>query len=68
LLFDRAGFDVESVKPVRNTYSVLYLARLLPLPDRQKTLLLSLLRGSRVGRLKATVPLGNLCLIARRRT
>jgi SAM-dependent methyltransferase len=68
LLFDRAGFEVESVKPVRNTYSMLYLARLLALPDRQKTLLLSLLRGSRVGRLKATVPLGNLCLIARRRT
>jgi SAM-dependent methyltransferase len=67
LLFERAGFDVVSVKPVTNTYSVSYLARLLPLPDRQKTLLLSLLRDSRVGRLKATVPLGNLCLMARRR-
>jgi SAM-dependent methyltransferase len=67
LLFDRAGFEVVSVKPVRNTYSVSYLTRLLPLPDRHKARLLSLLNGSKVGRLKATVPLGNLCLIARRR-
>jgi SAM-dependent methyltransferase len=67
LLFDRAGLEVVSVKPVRNTYSVSYLTRLLPLPDRNKARLLSLLSGSKVGRLKATVPLGNLCLIARRR-
>jgi SAM-dependent methyltransferase len=67
LLFDRAGFEVVSVKPVRNTYSVSYLAHLLPLPDRQKTALRWLLRASKGGRLKATIPLGNLCLIARRR-
>jgi SAM-dependent methyltransferase len=67
LLFDRAGFEVVSVKPVRNTYSVSYLARLLPLPARAKAQLLSLLQGSKAGQLKATVPLGNLCLLARRR-
>jgi SAM-dependent methyltransferase len=66
-LFDRSGFEVVSVRPVCNTYSVRYLAHLLPLPDRQKKPLLSVLRGSKVGRLEATVPLGNLCLIARRR-
>ncbi len=66
-LFDRAGFDVVSVRPVRNTYSISYLAHLLPLPARQKRPLLSLLRRSRLGRREATVPLGNLCLIARRR-
>jgi SAM-dependent methyltransferase len=66
-LFDRAGFEILSVRPVRNTYSIRYLAHLLPLPDRQKGPLLSLLRRSRVGRFEATVPLGNLCLIARRR-
>jgi SAM-dependent methyltransferase len=66
-LLDRSGFEVVSVTPVRNTYSLRYLAHLLPLPGRQKTSLLSLLRGSRVGRLNATVPLGNLCVTARRR-
>jgi SAM-dependent methyltransferase len=67
-LFDRAGFEVVSVRPVRNTYTVRYLAQLLPLPDRQKSRLLSLLRGSKVGRLEATVPLGNLCMMARGRS
>jgi SAM-dependent methyltransferase len=66
-LLDRSGFDVVSVRSVRNTYSAAYLAQLLPLSDGFKASLLSLMRGSRVGRLKATVPLGNLCLIARRR-
>jgi SAM-dependent methyltransferase len=66
-LFDRSGFDVVSVRPVRNTYSIRYLAHLLPLPAAQKRPLLSLLQGSRIGGREATVPLGNLCLIARRR-
>jgi SAM-dependent methyltransferase len=66
-LFDRSGFAVVSVRPVRNTYSIAYLAHLLPLPDAQKRSLLSLLRRSRVGRREVTAPLGNLCLIARRR-
>lgn len=66
-LFDRAGFEVVSVRPVRNTYSVRYLAHLLPLPDRPKSRLRSLLQDSKLGALEATVPLGNLRLIARRR-
>jgi SAM-dependent methyltransferase len=66
-LFGDAGFEVVSVRPARNTYSLSYLAQLLPLPARQKASLLARLRGSRVGAAKATVPLGNLCLIARRR-
>jgi SAM-dependent methyltransferase len=67
VLFDRCGFDLVSVESVRNTYSAAYLVHLLPLPDGPKTSLLSLLRRSKVGRLKVTLPLGNLCLIARRR-
>jgi SAM-dependent methyltransferase len=66
-LFDRCGFEVLSVTPVRNTYSIRYLAHLLPLPASQKRSLLSLLRRSGIGRREATVPLGNLCLTARRR-
>ncbi len=66
-LFERSGFEVVSVRPVWNTYSVRYLVRLLPLPEPQKSRLLSILGGAKAGRLRATVPLGNLALIARRR-
>jgi SAM-dependent methyltransferase len=66
-LFEQAGFEVVSVTVARNTYSLSYLAQLLPLPAGAKARLLEWLRGSRVGAFKATVPLGNLCLIARRR-
>jgi SAM-dependent methyltransferase len=66
-LFGDAGFEIVSVRAARNTYSLSYLAQLLPLPARHKAALLARLRGSRVGAVKATVPLGNLRLIARRR-
>jgi SAM-dependent methyltransferase len=66
-LFEGAGYEVASVTAARNTYSLSYLAQLLPLPDRPKTRLLATLGQSRAGALRTTVPLGNLCLIARRR-
>jgi SAM-dependent methyltransferase len=65
-LFTAAGFAVISVSPVRNTYSIAYLLHLLPLPRRLKQMLLPRLRGSRIGKHQLTVPLGNLCLLARR--
>jgi SAM-dependent methyltransferase len=65
-LFDEAGYEVVSVTPACNTYSLSYLAQLLPLPDRPKTRLLAWLGRSRAGALRVTVPLGNLCLTARR--
>jgi SAM-dependent methyltransferase len=65
-LFTDAGFQVISVNPVRNTYSIAYLTRLLPLPRKLKLTLVPRLRSSPVGRYQLTVPLGNLCLIARR--
>lgn len=67
-LFDQAGFEVISVGPVRNTYSLSYLLHLVPLPQKFKTALLSRLRNTPLGRVQATVPLGNLCLLARRTT
>jgi hypothetical protein len=57
---------VLSVAPVRNTYSIAYLTHLLPLPRKLKVTLIPRLRSSSVGRRQLTVPLGNLCLIARR--
>ena len=65
-LFENAGFDVLTVGPVRNTYSLTYLMHLLPMPQSAKTAALARLAGSRLGRVQATVPLGNLCLLARR--
>lgn len=67
-LFAQAGFDVLSVGAVRNTYSVSYLTHLLPLPRRLKQALLPRLRATTAGRRQLTVPLGNLCLLARRAT
>ena len=65
-LFEGAGFEVIGVGPVRNTYSLSYLLHLLPLPQKLKTAALPRLRSTRLGRVQATVPLGNLCLLARR--
>jgi SAM-dependent methyltransferase len=65
-LFERAGLEVVSVRPALNTYSLLYLTRLLPLPHHVKTVLLNRLSGTRLGQSRWSVPLGNLCLMARR--
>jgi len=65
-LFEGAGFEVIGVGPVRNTYSLAYLFHLLPLPQKLKTATLPRLRSTRLGRVQMTVPLGNLCLLARR--
>jgi hypothetical protein len=51
---------------VRNTYSLNYLAQLPPLPAVLKRPLLSLLKASRAGRLRLSVPLGNLYVVGRK--
>ncbi len=65
-IFAQVGFDVVSVGPVRNTYSTSYLLHLMPLPRALKQSLVPRARQTRLGRSQVTVPLGNLCLIARR--
>jgi SAM-dependent methyltransferase len=64
-LFTEAGFEVLSVGPVRNTYSISYLTQLVPLPRTLKRSVLARLRRTAIGRARLTVPLGNLSLIAR---
>ncbi|MGH2915580.1 MAG: class I SAM-dependent methyltransferase [Solirubrobacteraceae bacterium] len=66
-LFSDVGFAVVSVNAVRNTYSVAYLLHLTPIPRSVKHRAVARIRGSAVGRVHLTLPLGNLCLIARRR-
>ncbi len=65
-IFGQVGFEVVTVEPVRNTYSIAYLLHLMPLPRALKQSLLPRFRQTRVGRAQLNVPLGNLCLIARR--
>lgn len=64
-LFHRAGLEAVSVRPARNTYTTRYFTHLLPLPEGPKGRLMSLMQGSRLGRISATLPLGNLCAVAR---
>jgi SAM-dependent methyltransferase len=67
-LFSQAGFEVMSVEPIRNTYSLSYLVHLTPFPHRLKASFLARLKRSRLGQAMLTVPLGNLCLLGRRGT
>jgi SAM-dependent methyltransferase len=65
-LFSQVGFDVISVKPVRNTYSIGYLVHLAPVPHELKASFLPRLKRSKIGQIMLTLPLGNLCLLGRR--
>ena len=65
-VFAKAGFVDPQVRSVRNTYSLAYLLQLAPLPAGIKSVLLPALRASPAGRIRVTLPLGNLCLIARK--
>lgn len=66
LLFAKSQFTDIRVRNVRNTYSLAYLAQLTPMPTGMKSRLLPRLYDTRVGRIRVTLPLGNLCLIARK--
>lgn len=59
------GFSPLKTGAVLNDYTLHYLTRLVPLPSFLKLPLLALLRGTLLGRLRVSVPLGNLYLIAR---
>ncbi len=60
------GFHVMESGSAWNTYSLAYLARLLPLPAGVKRALLGSLAAVPLGRLALSVPLGNLYVVARR--
>ena len=66
IIFTKVGFTDPQVRSVRNTYSLAYLAQLIPLPSGIKPRLLTTLRAGLASRIRVTVPLGNLCLIARK--
>jgi SAM-dependent methyltransferase len=64
-LVDAHGFEVVETGSVWNTYSLSYLWRLPPWPARLRRVRLGLLGRARLDRVRLTVPLGNLFLVAR---
>lgn len=65
-LFQHRGFKVRHAGWVLNTYNLRYLTRLVPLPGSMKRSLLDWLAHSAVGRIRLSVPLGNLYLVAQK--
>ena len=65
-LCSQLGFSIAAASTAFNTYSLSYLARLLPLPAVGKKSLLAALDKTPFGRIRLTVPLGNLRLVARK--
>jgi SAM-dependent methyltransferase len=65
-LFEKHAFQTIETGSARNTYHLYYLTRLVPLPALLKKPLLRLLKDTRFGSIRLTVPLGNLFIIARK--
>jgi hypothetical protein len=65
-LFASHGFDVLNIGFALNIYSPYYIARLVPLPRMIKGFLLKCLKIKLFRCIRLTVPLGNLCLVARK--
>jgi SAM-dependent methyltransferase len=65
-VFRKHDFVVRRVAAAWNTYSMAYLVRLLPAPHAVKRLLLKSLNLSGMARLRVSLPLGNLYLIAQK--
>lgn len=65
-IFEAHGLQVKRIGLVYNRYSLYYMARLVPLPAVVKRFALTLLKGNPVGRIRLSVPLGNLYLIAQK--
>lgn len=60
------GFQVVNSGPVRNTYTLHYLAQMTPLTKGLKRALFSLLKVTSGGRIRLSIPLGNLYLLAQK--
>jgi len=65
-IFSEHGFRIRDAGSVWNHYALRYLVRLLPLPAGLKQTALGWLQRSAIGRLRLSVPLGNLYLVAQK--
>jgi SAM-dependent methyltransferase len=59
-LLERAGYKRVEVFSFWNRYPLYYWMKLLPLPGRIKSALLTLARTSRIGKMLVSLPAGNL--------
>ncbi|MCX7046827.1 MAG: class I SAM-dependent methyltransferase [Candidatus Sumerlaeota bacterium] len=64
-LFAAHGFAPLDQGAVWNTYTLSYLTRLLPMPPSLKAAALKTLQKTRLGKIRLSIALGNLYLIAR---
>jgi SAM-dependent methyltransferase len=64
--FETYEFTVRHVGTVYNRYTLYYLARLIPLSMTVKSGLLKFLKTTFFGRIRASVPLGNLHIVAQK--
>jgi len=62
-LLENAGFEQIQVFPIWNRYPLQYWARLFPLPDGIKSGLSSMLKTTRLGNIRVSIPAGNLVLL-----
>ena len=65
-LVEQQQFKVSEVGSVYNRYALRYLMRLVPFPKAIKQGLVNAVANNRLGRVRLSVPLGNLYLIAQK--
>ncbi len=66
LIFEKNKFEVLQVNSTFNLYSPDYLLHLLPLPNKLKTNLITLINNFHLKNIKLKLKLGNLILIAKK--
>lgn len=66
-LLKHAGFVDLKIRTVFNSYPLHYWTKLLPLPARFKSVLVSFLQKARIGRFLICLPAGNLAVIGYKR-
>lgn len=65
-IFEKNGFGVINVFDLKNTYSLSYWSRALPLPSLFKKLMAETLKISGLGNISITLNAGNIGIIAKR--
>lgn len=65
-LFRKHNFTIKEIGSATNTNSLFYLTRLVPFPAPIKNFLLHALRNSFLGRIRLSLPLGNLYCIGQK--
>lgn len=62
-LLTKSGFKKVKIKSFSNTYPIKYWVRLLPLPNRIKSIMISFLKFIRMDTYEITLPVGNMLVV-----